>query len=51
VSRRNGRKEREFVLAKYFFMLASDFLHAIKSYDMGTPALLSLLRKACCGFL
>jgi hypothetical protein len=27
------------------------FLHAIKSYNMGPPALLTPIRKACCGFL
>jgi hypothetical protein len=26
-------------------------LHAIKSYDVGPPALLSVRRKVCCGFL
>jgi hypothetical protein len=25
--------------------------HAVKSYDMGPPALLPILRKVCCGFL
>jgi hypothetical protein len=27
------------------------FLHAIKSYNMGPPALFPLRRKACCEFL
>jgi hypothetical protein len=35
----------------FLFILASDFLHAVKSYDMGPPALLPLWRKVCCGFL
>jgi hypothetical protein len=35
----------------FLFILASDILHAIKSYDMGPPALLPLRRKVCCGFL
>jgi hypothetical protein len=50
VSKRNGRKEWEFSLEVFVFMLASDLLHAVKSYDMGPPALLPLQRKACCGF-
>jgi hypothetical protein len=38
------------VFQSVLFILASDFLHAIKSYDMGL-ALLPLQRKVCCGFL
>jgi hypothetical protein len=33
------------------FIVANDFLHAVKSYDMGTTALLPLQRKVSCGFL
>jgi hypothetical protein len=33
------------------FILRSDFLHAVKSYDVGPTALLPLRRKACRGFL
>jgi hypothetical protein len=32
------------------FTLASDFLHAVSSYDMGPLALLPIQRKMCCGF-
>jgi hypothetical protein len=35
----------------FLFILASDFSHSIKSYNMGPPALLPLQTKACCGFL
>jgi hypothetical protein len=34
-----------------FVILRSEFLQALKSYDMGPPSLPSLRRKACCGFL
>jgi hypothetical protein len=33
------------------FILRSDVLHAVKSYDMGPTALLLFRRKAGCGFL
>jgi hypothetical protein len=35
----------------FFFAHRSDFLHSIKSCDMGLTALFPLRRKACCGFL
>jgi hypothetical protein len=35
----------------FLFILTSDFLHAVKSYDMEPTALLLLRRKVCCGFL
>jgi hypothetical protein len=38
-------------VALILFILASDILHAIKSYDMGPPALLTLWRKGCYRFL
>jgi hypothetical protein len=37
-----GEGSDEFGLAKYLFILPSDFLHVIKSYNMGPPALLPL---------
>jgi hypothetical protein len=41
--RRNWRKEWEFSLAKYFCShFPSDFLHAVKSYDMGREGLLCI---------
>jgi hypothetical protein len=47
-----GEGNDEFGLAKYFCScFSSDFLHAIKSYNMGPPALFPLRRKACCEFL
>jgi hypothetical protein len=33
------------------FRTSTDLLHAVKSYDMGPPALLPIRRKVCCGFL
>jgi hypothetical protein len=51
-SRWNGRREWWIWPCEVFlFILASDFLHAVKSYDMGPTALLLLRRKVCCGFL
>jgi hypothetical protein len=51
-SMRNGRRKLWIQPREVFlFILASDFLHATKSYDAGLPALLPLRRKACCGFL
>jgi hypothetical protein len=47
----NWRKKWELYLASISFTLASGFLHAVKSYDMGPPALLPTLRKVCCGLL
>jgi hypothetical protein len=43
----SGSKQEEWVkgmmiVALILFILASDILHAIKSYDMGPPALLTL---------
>jgi hypothetical protein len=35
----------------FLFILASDFLHAVKSYDTGPSVLLPLRMKACCGIL
>jgi hypothetical protein len=46
-----GEGNDEFGLVKYFVHTCSDFLHAIKSYNMGSPTLLPLQRKMCCGFL
>jgi hypothetical protein len=40
-----------FYLVSISFTLASDFLHAVTSYDMGLPSLLSIRRNVCCGFL
>jgi hypothetical protein len=45
-SRRNGRRSENFA---YSVSLIRQ--HAIKSYDMGPPALLHIRRKVCCGFL
>jgi hypothetical protein len=47
-----GEGNDEFGLVKYFCSyFPSDFLLALKSYDMGLPAILPLGRKAYCGFL
>jgi hypothetical protein len=35
----------------FLFICASDFLHAVKAYDKGPPALLPLRRKVCFRFL
>jgi hypothetical protein len=37
-------------LQSIFVLLASDFLHAVKCYDMGPPVLLPLRKKESCGF-
>jgi hypothetical protein len=51
-SRGNGQREWWIWPCKVFlFILASDFLHAAKSYDMALPALLPLRKKACCRLL
>jgi len=54
----SGSKQEEWVKGMriwpcqvFLFILASYFLHAVKSYDMGPTALLPLRRKVCCGFL
>jgi hypothetical protein len=50
-SRRNGRREWWIWPCQVFpFILASNVLHSVKSYDMETPPLHPLRRKACCGF-
>jgi hypothetical protein len=41
----------DLALQAFLFIHANDFLHAVKVYDMGTPALLPFRRKECCGFL
>jgi len=41
----------EFSTRNIFFAHRSDFLHSVKSCDMGPTALLPLRRKACCGFV
>jgi hypothetical protein len=46
-----GERNENLVLQIIFFILATDFLHAVKSYDMGPPALLLPRRKVFCGFL
>jgi hypothetical protein len=33
------------------FDMSTDLLNAVKSYDMGPPALLPIRRKVSCGFL
>jgi hypothetical protein len=48
---RTGKGINEFGLAEYFVHTCKWFLHAVKFYDMGPPALLPFLRKVCCGFL
>jgi hypothetical protein len=35
----------------FVFMLATDFLRAVKPYDTEPPALLPFRRKVLCGFL
>jgi hypothetical protein len=40
-----------FYLVSISFTLVSDFLHAVTSYDMGLPSLLSIRRNVWCGFL
>jgi hypothetical protein len=51
-SRRNGRRNDEFGLAKHFCSyLQVTFLHVVKSYDLGLTALLPFRRKVWCGFL
>jgi hypothetical protein len=48
-----GEGNYEFGLTKYLcsYFSSDFFLHAIKSYNVGPPALFPLLRNACCGFL
>jgi hypothetical protein len=46
-----GEINGNLALRSNFVRLASDVLHAVKSYDMGLSALLSTRRKVCCGFL
>jgi hypothetical protein len=48
-SRRNGRRSENF--AYQYLKYLSGFKHAVKSYDMEPPALLSIPRKVSCGFL
>jgi hypothetical protein len=53
-SKTGGTREEndEFCVSKCFlFILRSDFLHAVNSYDMGPTALLPLRRNSCCEFL
>jgi hypothetical protein len=51
-SRRNGQRELWIWPCELFlFILASDFVNAVKPYDMGPPALLLLRRKLCCRLL
>jgi hypothetical protein len=45
------RKWRVWPLKYLLFVLWTDPLHAIKSYNMGPTALPLLTRKACCRFL
>jgi hypothetical protein len=51
VANRWNMRRMNLALQSTFIILASDFLHVIKSYDMEPPALLPRRRKACCGFL
>jgi hypothetical protein len=47
-----GQGNDEFDHAKYFYSnFPSDFLQAVKSYNMGPWAVLPLQMKACHGFL
>jgi hypothetical protein len=46
-----GEGDYEFGLAKYFLFILHNFLHAIKSYNIGPLALLLLQRKACYRFV
>jgi hypothetical protein len=47
---RTGEGNYEFSLRSISFLFRRFLYHAVKSYDMGSPALPSLRRKACCGF-
>jgi hypothetical protein len=53
-----GSKQEEWVKGMriypcelFLFMLASDYLHSVKSYDMGLTALFIFRMKVCCGLL
>jgi hypothetical protein len=46
-SRRNGRRSQNFTY-QYLKYLNGSF-HAVKSYEMGPPALLPIRRKVLCG--
>jgi hypothetical protein len=46
-----GKRNKNLASQNFCFTLASDFSHAVKSYDMGPLALLPLWRKVCCGRL
>jgi hypothetical protein len=47
---KDWRKEWEFCVFS-IWDTSKDLLHAVKSYDMGTSAVLSVRRKVCYGFL
>jgi hypothetical protein len=46
----SGRWKWEFILS-ILVGTSRDLLHAVKSCDIGSPALLPIPRKVCCGFL
>jgi hypothetical protein len=46
-----GEMNEDLALKIIFVIFESYFLHAIKAYDIGPSALLSLGSNACCGFL
>jgi hypothetical protein len=46
-----SERNENVALQSILFILAHDFLHAVKSYDMGPLALLHLWRKVCWRFL
>jgi hypothetical protein len=46
-----GERNENLACEVFLFILASDFLHAVKYYDMFPPDLLSLRSKVCCWFL
>jgi hypothetical protein len=48
-SRRDGRRNENFLYSVSWYV--NGFLHALKSYSIWSPALLSIWRKVCCGFL
>jgi hypothetical protein len=46
-----GGRKWEFSVSIAMELRRDLFLHAVKSYDMGPPALFPVRRKVCCGFL
>jgi hypothetical protein len=45
------KSREDLALQAFLFIHANDFVHTVKVYDKGTPALLSFRRKECCEFL